>query len=259
MLKFVAVTLLTYALAALLSSPPAVPVAPPAPAPIKAAPVTSPAAAPAVPPRQVAVLELASLGLPEQMRHNLETLLVNSVRTLPKIQLISRVDIQIALQSPKNKALVGCGGGPACNLQLGRALGADVVVFGTLAAMGDSFNLSLRALQVSDGHELGRQNINVAGSPDKLIPEVRLAAYRLLAPERIVGALMVDTDVPEVVITVGEVDLGTTPLKAPIQNLPVGPCRVRLHRLGYQPLEENLVIAPFETTRLRLQLRKSPG
>lgn len=206
---------------------------------------------------RVAVLELASLGLPEEMRRNLEILLNNSVRTMAGMQSISTLDVQMLLQNPKYTDLAACGGGPQCARRIGQAIGADVVVFGTLAGIGDSFSLNLRALIPATGQELGRQKVDVVGSRDVLIPAIRLAAFRLLAPEQVHGALMVDTNVDGVLIVVDGQSAGTTPLSKPIEHLSEGEHTVVVTREGYEPLTETLQIKPFETTRLRLQLRSS--
>src|SRR6478735_5893507 len=115
---------------------------------LAAPPPPPPAPAVAAGPQRVALLELAALGLSEGLRKNLELLLSNSIRTMKGMLLIPPLDVQMILQSPKNSDLAVCGGGPECALRIGQAAGADVVVFGTLAAIGESFNVNLRALRV---------------------------------------------------------------------------------------------------------------
>ena len=206
-------------------------------------------------PIRVAVLELASLGLPEEMRRNLQILLNNSIRTMDNIQPIGTLDVQMMLQGPKYAELNNCGGGPDCAARIGRAVGADVVVFGTLASIGDNFSLNLRAIVAATGQEQGRQKVEVSGSRDVLIPAIRLAAFRLLAPEQVHGALMVDTNVDGVMISIDGKKAGTTPLMRPIERLHEGEHVVVVTRDGYTTQTEKLTIRPFETTRLRLQLR----
>ncbi len=75
-----------------------------------------------------------------------------------------------------------------------------------------------------------------------LIPAIRLAAFRLLASEQVHVALKVDTNVGGVVISIDGKKAGTTPLTRPIE---------RLHEREHTVV----VISPFETTRLRLQLK----
>jgi hypothetical protein len=206
-------------------------------------------------PTHVAVLELASLGLPEEMRRNLQILLNNSIRTMDNIQTIGTLDVQMMLQGPKYAELNKCGGGPDCAARIGRAVGADVVVFGTLANIGDNFSLNLRAIVAASGQEVGRQKVEVSGSRDVLIPAIRLAAFRLLAPEQVHGALMIDTNVDGVMISIDGKNFGTTPLTRPIERLHEGEHVVVVTRDGYTTQTQNLTIRPFETTRLRLQLK----
>ncbi|HET6345546.1 MAG TPA: PEGA domain-containing protein, partial [Myxococcota bacterium] len=178
----------------------------------------------------------------------------NSIRTMKGMLLIPPLDVQMILQSPKNSDLAVCGGGPECALRIGQAAGADVVVFGTLAAIGESFNVNLRALRVRDGKDLGKQKADISGNRDLLIPEVRIASYRLLAPEQIRGALLVDVDVQGVSVLVDGVEAGVTPLKGPLEGLTPGAHTVLLKRPGFSPFQQSLLIKPFETTRLRLEL-----
>ena len=220
------------------------------------APLSKPAVPQSVTGR-VAVLGLSALGLPEDMRRNLELLLSNSIGTVRGLQLIPPLDVQMLLQAPKNADLALCGGGPDCAMRIGKVAGADVVVFGTCAAIGDSFSLNLRAIAVATGKEVGRQNVSVSGSRDQLIPEVRLAAYRLLAPSQLRGALLVDTDLDGVAISVDGKEAGVTPLPKPLDDLAPGEHTVLVRRLGYAPLAQKLTIKPFQTTRLQLQLQKA--
>ena len=205
-------------------------------------------------PRRVAVLELSSLGVPEALRRNLEALLDNSMRTIKDVQLIPPLDLRIMLQAPKYADLAQCGGGPDCALRTARVAGAQVVVFGTVAAIGDSFNLNLRAMNVADGKEIGRQKADVAGSRDLLIPQIRLAAYNLIAPDQIRGSLLVDISIAGVAVSVDGHEAGVTPLPKAIDGLTPGDHHVVLKRPGYATFEQNLSIKAFETARLHVDL-----
>ena len=105
------------------------------------------------------------------------------------------------------------------------------------------------------GKSRGGKRSKSLGSRDVLIPAIRLAAFRLLAPDQVHGALMVDTNVDGVVISIDGKKAGTTPLTRPIERLHEGEHVVVVTRDGYTTQTEKLTIRPFETTRLRLQLR----
>ena len=220
---------------------------------------TEPPAAEAQPagPVKVAVLELGMLGLSSAMRKNLEMLMRNSIATIEGFKLITPVDVQMALQNPKNAAVAQCGGGPECAVQVGRLVGADRVVFGTVGAMGESFSLDLRVMDVGSGKQLAREHSRIAGSRDLLIPELRLAAYRMVAPDKIRGSLLVDIDVAGVEVEIDGERVGVTPLIAPIDALTPGSHVVGLKRPGVSAFQQEFVIKPFETARLKLELGKA--
>lgn len=203
---------------------------------------------------RVAVTRLDGLGLSQGVVENLAMLLRNSIATIPGFEVIAPAQIDIALRNPRNRAVASCGGGPDCMVKVGKLVGASRVVFGTIGALGQAYSLNLRLLDVGAGKELAREQANVSGNRDLLIPEVRLAAFKLLAPERIRGALRIEIDAEGVQVEVDGVDAGTTPLRAPIEGLSPGEHVVRLRRPGYAELQQTVVVRPFETTRLKVAL-----
>jgi hypothetical protein len=208
-------------------------------------------------PTRVAILELSGLGITDIPR-NLEQYLRNSIATLEGFVVVSATDVQMALQDPRNRAVARCGGGVECASKTGKLVGADVVVIGSLTGLGDAFSLNLKAVDVARAKELSRYLASVSGR-DKLIPETRLAAYSLVAPDRIRGWLLVDVDVAGVEIFVDGATAGTTPLAKPIEGLTPGPHTVEVRHPGYKPLSQQVEIRPFEPTRLTISLESVAG
>jgi hypothetical protein len=208
-------------------------------------------------PTRVAVLELSGLGIIDIPR-NLEQYLRNSIGTIEGFLVLSATDVQMTLQDPKNRAIAACGGGVECASRTGKLVGADVVVIGSLTGLGDAFSLNLRAVDVVKAKELSRYLASVSGR-DKLIPEVRLAAYSLVAPERIRGWLVVDLDIEGVEIVVDGKPVGTTPLAKPVDDLTPGTHTIEIKHPGYKPLSQQVEIRPFEPTRLTISLESSAG
>ena len=203
---------------------------------------------------KVAVLELGALGMSSAMRKNLELLVRNSVATMPGFNVVPPIDIQMAMRDPRNEAVAACGGGPDCAVQLGRLVGADMVVFGTISTIGEAFSLNLRVMEVKRGREKAREKSRISGHRDLLIPEVRIATYKLLAPDRIRGSLLVEIDIEGVEIEIDGEKVGTTPLTEPIENLTPGRHVVVLKRPGFSEFKKEFIIKPFETAKLKLEL-----
>lgn len=206
---------------------------------------------------RVAVLEIGALGLSSAMQKNLELLLRNSITTIGGFKVIPPIDIQMALQEPKNKAVANCGGGPTCAVKTGKLVRADKVVFGTITSLGQNFALNLRLMDVSTGKEVAREQSTISGNRDLLIPELRLAAYRLVAPDRIRGSLLIEIDVEGVEIEIDGVKVGVTPLDKPVEDLKPGSHVVVLKRPGFSQFQKEFVIKPFQTAKLKLELGKA--
>ena len=207
--------------------------------------------------QRIAVLRLGALGISSAVKNNLEMLLRNSINTIQGADIISAVDIEIALQDPKNRETASCGGGPGCAQKVARLVGADTVVFGNIGAIGEAYNLNLRALDTHSGKEIARQQIGVSGNRDLLIPEIRLAAYRLIAPDKITGSLLVQIDAEGVQVEIDGKIVGVTPLKSPIENIPPGQHVIVLKRPGYSEFQQEFSIRPFETARIKLDMKQA--
>lgn len=208
-------------------------------------------------PVKVAVLELGALGLSSAMRKNLELLVSNSIATISGFKVIPGVDVQMAMQDPRNKAVAECGGGPECAVRVGRIIGADLVLFGTISTIGEAFSLNLRVVDVPSARETARQQSRISGNRDLLIPEVRLATYKLVAPEKIRGALLIEIDIAGVEVEIDGAKIGVTPLDRPIEDLTPGAHVVVLKRPGYSEFQQEFTIKPFETAKLKLELDKA--
>ncbi len=206
--------------------------------------------------RKVLVWQLSSLGVDPEMAHNLEGFLRNSVSTMPNMRVVSVVDLNLALSKPKNKALKSCTGGPQCAAKMGRLVGAEVVVFGSIGGMGTAFSLSLVAVDPKTAKVVAKKRANVSGSRDLLIPGVRLAAFGLLAPELIKGALRVDVQASAVSISIDGVKVAETPFSGVVEGIAPGKHKVELTKSGFAAFSDEVVIKPFETTRLKVELKK---
>jgi hypothetical protein len=138
-----------------------------------------------------------------------------------------------------------CTGEEKCLASIGKKLNVDVVVTGTVGSMGDNYILNIKAVEVSTGKQLQRISTDpLRGGPDDLIEGVRVAAYKLLAPDQLHGAIQIQTD-----LVGADVQLNTRPLgKTPLANLglvtkqPLGKHKLRVSAKGYTPFEEDVTV-----------------
>ncbi|MEM6730053.1 MAG: PEGA domain-containing protein [Myxococcota bacterium] len=208
--------------------------------------------------RKVAIVELAGLGLENKLIRAFESYLERSIGTIDGISTISTIDVDIARQDPRNSKYRDCGGGTrariSCAAGLGKLVGADLAIYGTIGAIGGSYSVNLRAVDVVQVKEVIKYTKTISGSRDRLIPAVRLAAFELVAPEKITGTLKIEIDVAGVVVEIDGKEVGTTPLAESSATLSPGPHVVVLRRPGFKEFQREFEIKPFETAKLKLEL-----
>ena len=86
------------------------------------------------------------------------------------------------------------------------------------------------------------QSDPLRGSPDELIEGVRVAAYRLLAPDQLHGSIQVQTDLVGAEVRLDGKLLGKTPLAnlGVIAKQPLGKHKLRVQAPGYDPFEDEV-------------------
>lgn len=201
--------------------------------------------------QKIAVWRFDALGIEAELVTRLETLFRSELDRLAKLPMPVRRDIDRAITGD----LRDCTGEEKCLTAIGKKLGVDVVVTGTVGAIGENYVLNIKAVDVKTGTQLRRISSDpLRGSPDELIDSVRVAAYRLLAPEQIYGGILILSDlVGGNVLLDGKV-VGKTPLPAPLHKLALGPHTLRVEAPGYAPFEEKVEVRFQKNTRVVVRL-----
>jgi len=135
--------------------------------------------------------------------------------------------------------------------QLQRILRVELtrVVSGNVGGLADSYVVNLKLVDDS-GRELRRVTATLSGSPAELIDEIRVAAFRLVAPERLVGNIAILSDVPGANVMLDGVDVGKTPLAGPLVNLPTGVHKLAVEREGFSSFAEDVPVRFEKTTQV---------
>src|SRR5579871_2182499 len=76
----------------------------------------------------------------------------------PELKVITHNDIEQVIGLERQKQLFGCENSN-CMAELAGALGADAVLYGSLAKTGTSITLNLRAVRALDGSELASTSV----------------------------------------------------------------------------------------------------
>jgi hypothetical protein len=206
--------------------------------------------------RTLAVLELEALGMDREPVARLETLFRMELERLAGKTLPTRRQIQRTIQS--SRKLRKCAGADACLADIGKKLGVDLVVTGTVAALGDSYVLDIKAVDTATGKQLPKriQTLPLRGSPDELIEAVRVAAYELLAPAELHGSLMVLSDLVGATVWLDGNKVGTSPLPAPVRKLSLGEHVIKVTADDYLPFEDKVRVRFQKTSRVIVRLAK---
>ncbi len=189
--------------------------------------------------QKIAVWRFDALGIEPELVARLETLFRMELDRLAKQSLPTRREIERAVGAEQRD----CTGEEKCLGAIGRKLGVDVMVAGTVGAMGDAYILNIKAIDTATSKQLTRiQSDPLRGSPDDLIEGVRVAAYRLLAPGQLHGSLQVATDLVGATVKLDGKPIGKTPLgnQGVVGKLTLGVHALRVEALGYAPFDEQV-------------------
>lgn len=175
--------------------------------------------------QKLAVWRFDALGIDPELVARLETLFRMELDRLAKQPLATRRELDRAVTAD----LRDCTGEDRCLAAIGKKLGVEVVIAGTVGQLGDTFVLTIKAVNVASAKTIQKiQSDPLRGQPDELIEGVRVAAYRLLAPSQLHGAIQVQTDIVGADVQLDGKSLGKTPLAG---NGVVGKLALGKHRL----------------------------
>lgn len=189
--------------------------------------------------QKIAVWRFDALGIQPEVVDRLETLFRMELDRLDKAPMPSRRDIERAITADQRD----CTGEEKCLAAIGKKLGVEVVVTGTVGSLGDTYVLNIKAVDVATAKQLQRiQSDPLKGSPDEMIETVRVAAYKLLAPAQIHGAIQVQTDLVGASVSLDGKAIGKTPLAnlGVIGKLGLGKHHLRVDAQGYSPFEDDV-------------------
>jgi PEGA domain-containing protein len=189
--------------------------------------------------KKIAVWRFDALGIEPELVARLETLFRMELDRLDRQPLPSRREIERVVTSEQKD----CTGEEKCLAAIGKRLGVDIVVTGTVGAMGDSYVLNIKAVETATAKQLTRiQSDPLRGSPDDLIEGVRVAAYKLLAPDQLFGSIQIQSDLVGAEVSLDNKKIGKTPLPSlgVVGKQPLGKHRLRVEARGYAPFEEDV-------------------
>ncbi|MFT3698270.1 MAG: PEGA domain-containing protein [Kofleriaceae bacterium] len=190
--------------------------------------------------KKIAVWRFDALGIDTEIVQRLETLFRLELDRLDKIPLPSRRDIEMKVTAADKD----CTGEEKCMQTIGKRLGVDYVVTGTVGALGDNYVLNIKSVEVATGKSAVMQSQPLKGTPDDMIEGVRVAAYSLLAPDQLHGSLQVQSDLVGAAVTLDGKPIGKTPLanQGVIGKLPLGKHKLHVEAKDYAPFDDDVEV-----------------
>jgi hypothetical protein len=191
--------------------------------------------------KKLAVWRFDALGIDPELVARLETLFRKELDRLDKQPMPSRRDIDRAITGDARD----CTGEDRCLAAIGKRLGVEVIVAGTVGQLGDTYVLTIKAVDVATARALKNiQSDPLRGQPDELIEGVRVAAYRLLAPDQLHGAIQIQTDLVGADVQLDGTPTGTTPLPHAglIGKLALGKHHLRVAAAHQQPYDDDIEV-----------------
>lgn len=203
--------------------------------------------------QKIAVWRFDALGIEPELVARLETLFRMELGRLSKVPLPTRRDVERAITTDQQQ----CTGDEKCLAAIGKKLSVDIVITGTVGAMGSDYVLNIKAVEVSTAKQVQRiQSDPLRGSPDELIEGVRVAAYKLLAPNQLHGSLQVQTDIVGAEVKLDDKPIGKTPLPnlGVIGKLSLGKHTLRVQAPGYDPFDDQIDVHFQKVARAEVRL-----
>ncbi len=190
--------------------------------------------------KKIAVWRFDALGIDTEIVQRLETLFRLELDRLDKVPLPSRHDIE----SKVTRSEQNCTGEEKCLVAIGRRLGVDYVITGTVGSLGDNYVLNIKVVDVATGRSQKLQTPPLKGTPDELIEGVRVAAYSLLAPTQLHGALQVQSDLVGAQVSLDGKPVGKTPLanQGVIARLALGKHELHVEAKDYAPFDDEVEV-----------------
>lgn len=190
--------------------------------------------------KKIAVWRFDALGIDPEIVQRLETLFRMELDRLDRQPLPSRTVVEKSVTAAEQN----CTGEEKCLTSIGKRLGVDLVVTGTVGSLGDNYVLNIKVVDVATGKSQKMQSDPLRGSPDDLIEGVRVAAYKLLAPDQLHGAVQIQSDIIGADVALDDHDMGKTPLanQGVIGKLALGKHKLRVEAKGYDAFEQDVEV-----------------
>ncbi|MBA3453589.1 MAG: PEGA domain-containing protein [Deltaproteobacteria bacterium] len=209
------------------------------------------------PPRIVALLPLSTLGTEDTSvsTRKLTTQLEVALSSLPGTKVLTAAHVADAIKKARKGQLKICERDAACLAEVGKLVGATIVIDGEVGGLGDSKIVYLAATDVATVKELRSTTLSVGAKEDSGGGPMG-AAVRLLEPDRYRGVLrfVIDAKGATVYVNGTKAALGGKNEIA----LPVGTQAVRVTHPEYRDFVRFIDVPYNRTTEVAVGMAAYP-
>ncbi|MEW5855458.1 MAG: PEGA domain-containing protein [Myxococcota bacterium] len=197
-------------------------------------------------PARLMVLPFTGDNVKEEVLSGLQAMFVDEARKIP--------DVEITEMTSRALVVAGdCAGDTAClGKGLGR-LGATQFILTNVRRLSGGYLLSQSLHQCPGGDEVRASEETLKGRGSALEKLTYRAAVKLLAPERLVGAVQVDVNVAGATVHVDGKPIGKTPLPG-AYAVGEGRHRIKVTKDGYETFQGEVEVTYEETAAVDVRL-----
>jgi TolB-like protein len=151
---------------------------------------------------------------------------------------------------------------PECMSQIGKDLGADLLLFGHLEKKKDGYSISVQLLNVSSRRIEGAKvrNVPAAGADEEGMKKLAALLFSEVTGEPLETVLAVRANAQTGTVFVNDTPKGTiTGGSVTLRGLPPGTVTVAVEAQGYERQEQTVELSPGETTPVKFELKPATG
>jgi len=205
--------------------------------------------------RVIAVAPLSTLGAEDKSAPTKKALAaIEQALATPGNKVIASAQVAAAIDKAKKPGLKSCEGDAACLTEVGKLVGAQIVVSGEVGGLGDSKVIYLSATDIASGKEMRSTTLTLGANEDA--GGASGAAIRLLDPDKYRGTLHFTLDVAEAKIFINGSHVTLGP-KGDIA-LPVGTQAVRVTHPEYHDFIKFIDVSYGKTTEVPVSIQQYP-
>jgi hypothetical protein len=213
-------------------------------------------ATPAYADRVVAVAPLSTLGAEDKTAPTKKLLgqIEAAVAALPGTKVIPATQVTSAIDKAKKPQLKSCEDDEACIAEIGKLVGANLVVTGEVGGLGDSRVVYLKSTDVAAAREVRTTTLAIGGTTAADTPTG--AAIRLLDPDKYRGNVRFEFDVAGATVLVNgtKIQLPQTKTIA----LPVGTHAVTVTHPQFHNFVKFVDVDYGKTTDVQVAMKQYP-